>query len=353
MKSLKKILFLTKSHSSYGDYDNGNGYSNKPKAGLYNSAKMTMEALRTVKGLHVNLDTCIDGNDVDNKLVKYNEPRVCIIEAIWITPEKLEELAKLHRKTIFIVRVHSKIPFLAMEGTAISWLKQYNLIPNVYISLNNEQTSNDLIKIGINNIYLPNIYTLFAKPKLNLLDKLVAAMGSVFKKKEVFNIGCFGAIRPMKNHLTQAIAAMRFAENNNAVLNFYVNGTRTEQAGENVLKNLRALFEHTPHRLIELAWHDHVNFLEVVKTMDMSMQVSFSESFNIVTADCVYQNVPVVTSKEISWLPYEADPNDVEDIVSILECVWKYRKLFVKQNKYSLAKYNENALEVWKDFLRP
>jgi len=36
--------------------------------------------------------------------------------------------------------------------------------------------------------------------------------------------------------------------------------------------------------------------------MDLGMQLSFSESFNIVTADFISQYVPIIVSPTISWM---------------------------------------------------
>ena len=45
---------------------------------------------------------------------------------------------------------------------------------------------------------------------------------------------------------------------------------------------------------------DHESFIELVKSMDMCLQVSFTETFNIVTADAVANSVPVVVSSEMT-----------------------------------------------------
>lgn len=72
------------------------------------------------------------------------------------------------------------------------------------------------------------------------------------KLKNDIHVGCFGAIRPMKNHLMQAVSAIEFANRNNLTLHFHVNSGRVESNGNNSIKNVRALFEHLPeHKLVE------------------------------------------------------------------------------------------------------
>ena len=116
-------------------------------------------------------------------------------------------------------------------------------------------------------------------------------------KKDTINIAVFGAIRPLKNHLIQAISAIQFANEEGLKLYFHINGTRIENNGDPVLKNLRELFEgQEKHELVEHCWMEHDKFVELLQSMDICMQVSFSETYNIVTADAVNGLVPVVVS---------------------------------------------------------
>src|SRR5690606_7286625 len=113
----------------------------------------------------------------------------------------------------------------------------------------------------------------------------------------------------------------------------YINAGRVEQGGNNQLKNIRALFAGTRHNLVELGWLDRNDFLEVVSKMDISMQVSYTESFNIVAADSVYFDVPVIASKDISWIKINrADPNNVDSIVSKIENSIKYKYAIASKN---------------------
>ena len=67
--------------------------------------------------------------------------------------------------------------------------------------------------------------------------------------------------------------------------------------------NSVSLFKNNPkHELVEYDWLTHDDFIDVVQSMDLGMQVSFTETFNIVTADFVNNNIPVVVSKEIPWV---------------------------------------------------
>jgi hypothetical protein len=190
-------------------------------------------------------------------------------------------------------------------------------------------------------LYMPNYYpTTGRDPK------------SVVSHTGRMQIGCFGAIRPMKNMLSQAIAAIWFARNLGKPLDFHINDTRVEQGGAQCLRNLSDLFAEIPsHRLINNGWLPHDQFLDLVRTMDLAMQVSMSETFNIVAADCVDQQIPTLGSHEIDWLPpiSRADPNDIDDICGHLLSVWDDRNKVIYKNLNGLHQHNSDAIDAWLD----
>jgi hypothetical protein len=227
-----------------------------------------------------------------------------------------------------------------MEGNAIERLNEYRDIPNTFISFNNRFTSNYFDGI-YNDIYLPNIYYRIQEAN----DCTVS--------KEHINIGCFGAIRPFKNQLAQAVAAINYGNSNGKEIHFHINASRIEQSGESVLKNLRHLFQYTPHRLVEHKWMSHDEFLIIVQLMDLGMQVSFSESFNIVTADFVSSKVPIIVSEDITWMPssLKVNPNDVVGMELKIGEVLRHPNRFIRRQSKSLLQYNSAAIDVWEGFL--
>ncbi len=291
-----------------------------------------------------NVISVVDGNSIDRYIHHY-KPSVVVIEAIWATPDKIEELSNKYPNITLVVRIHSKIPFLANEGIAIDWIRDYTEIgDNVIVSFNNEETNNEMSEaLGRQFLYLPNIYY----PKL---PKDFTVEKKKHYKKSV-DIGCFGAIRPLKNQLLQAVAAITFANRFKKKLRFHINSSRTEQTGENVLKNIRALFKDSEHELIEHEWTTHEEFLKIVAKMDVGLQVSMSESFNIVSADHVYVHTPIVGSLDISWLDINSkcDIYSVDDIVDHIE--YSYKNDTSPINQKHLANYNKVALKNWKNFL--
>jgi hypothetical protein len=145
------------------------------------------------------------------------------------------------------------------------------------------------------------------------------------------------------------MAAIEFAEQIGKTLRFHINGTRIEQSGDNALRNIQALFEHSEHDLIEHKWYKHAEFLEAASKMDIGMQVSFSESFNIVTADFVTAKVPIVASDDISWMPWimKVSPTSHKGIVRKLKIAYKCRGFITWLQSFSLGFYNIKAKLQW------
>lgn len=311
-------------------------------SGLFNSATFVSNFLNE-NGYESKLTAVTDSNSVDKVVTEFN-PSVVIIEALWVPPAKFNELLNIerHKNRTWIVRIHSKAPFLANEGLATRWISQYTCInkDNLLIAPNTIELTEQLKSAFPNGnfIFLPNIY----HP-----GKFIPK--EYKKNKEFIDIGSFGAIRPMKNTYQQALAAIEFCERKGKKLRFHVNSSRLEQSGDNVLKNLKALFENSPHSLVEHGWMHHKDFLHVISKMDLGMQVSFSESFNIVTADFVTANVPIIASDDIEWMPFllKCTPTSHRAMIRRLNFAYNFRKISQWLQSRSLLIYNIEAKEVW------
>ena len=292
-----------------------------------------------------------DNNAIDAVVTAF-KPTHCFIEALWVVAEKFPVLIKLHPKVKWFVRLHSNVPFIANEGIAIDWIKKYLELqwnnPTFQLCCNDKRMVNDVgrtLGTSLYPVYGPNIYQPRTPPPP------IANKGD---KNPFIDIGCFGAIRPLKDQLIQAMAAICLADKLGKVLRFHVNVARIEAHGLNVYKNLKALFTESRHQLITPGWLNHPEFLELISFMDLGMQVSFSETFDIVAADFVYSSVPVVGSPEVTWLDedYQANCTNMNDIVEKLEDAWKGRKHNrQKANQRGLEHWNHEAREVWEDLL--
>lgn len=335
----KKILFICKKRID----EYGKSY------GLINSARFVSNFLNDI-GYESSVVEVQDANEIDREVTHFNAD-IVIIEAIWVSPEKFEELFKIkrHKKRNWIVRIHSRLTFLANEGIAMGWLNEYTKIQklhkNFIIAPNVKELTNDFINVFKTKfVFLPNMY---------FPEDYGYSKETPWNSDDI-NIGCFGAIRPMKNHLTQAVAAIEFANEINKTLIFHINANRVEQKGEQVLKNLINLFKETKHELVLHDWMNHKDFIALVRKMDVGMQVSLTETYNIVTADFVYNNIPIVVSKDVSWMPFtsKANPNSTESIKHKLHLNYNFKNCGVKKlNKFYLDCDNNKAKLVWKEFV--
>lgn len=331
-----KILFLLKRRSYCG-----NSY------GLKVSCELVAKALKNC-GVECKIVTILDSNSIDKEVHDY-KPDFCFLEAIYVPPYKLLEVLKLHKKVLFNVRIHSKVEFLAQESMAFEWLAEYKKIAqthnNFSISANNLDFIRDMDRTLDYDIkYTPNIYPISGPYKTNSNP-----VGSIL------SVGAFGALRILKNHLQMAMASIYVADRIHKKLRFHINDSSSiEKEGNPIKKNLIGLFKDTRHDLIINNWENHGDFSDLVKRMDVGVQVSMSESFNLTAADFVANGIPVVGSPEISFLSsfYQASPTDFDDIVNKIEFALKYKTWgFHFINELHLRNHNKNAVQEWINYL--
>lgn len=318
-------LFIVK---QFYDYDGYGAFS----TGLATSAGFMVQMLLN-HGHRAALVVATDGNSID-RLVTQNKPAEVILEALWATPTKMGQLIKLHPQVKWTVRIHSEVAFLSNEGSAIAWIKALIQL-GVKVAFNSEQTYQDFQAIGIAPVYyLPNYYPL-RKPR-----KTCPVAGRL-------DVGCFGAIRPLKNQLIQAMAAIAYGKSRKVPLYFHMNGVRAEQGGNNNLKNIQALFAGEKNASLVLhTWMNHEPFLELTASMNICMQVSLSETFNIVSADAVSMGVPLVGSAAISWLPVRSQA-DTRSVASIVEALSIADQTTVVMNSAALEEYIASTVSIW------
>ena len=343
-----RVLFILKHRDTYwGDYSSTTTLS----SGLSNSAQFVCDALNlsgevTAKMVQVEDNNCID------KEVTLFKPDVVIVEAYWVVPEKFAVLTPLHPTVKWVIRNHSEIPFMAQEGIAVDWSIRYLQYQNVYVSGNSPRSYQDMINFLVpvygpaalsRVLFLPNIYP--SVHRRRCIPK---------KRNHILDISCFGAIRPLKNHLLQAMTAIKYADERHYGLRFHINGSRIEggNASDQILKNMRMLFSHMPNcELVEHPWLPHDEFLGIMEQMDLSMQCSTSETFNIISADAATVGVPIVTSPEVLWSPWfcQANPTSSRSMGKRIDFMLKYGPLpaieWLVQN--NLNNYSRASLKQW------
>lgn len=364
--STPRVLFILKQRPSgpYGSWSYSVDGRPLP-SGLSNSVN---HLVRELDKQHVDCAAVqvVDNNCIDREVTKYRPTHV-VIEAFWVVPEKFVILKKLHPNVVWIVRNHSKSDFLSHEGGKVNWAIEY-VRNNVYLACNSPEAVRDFRQIAQQSnvdpnlvIYLPNAYTAPTPKRLicTMLWTFLRAIGIYGRRPRLkvpgqISVGCYGAIRPLKNHQNQAIAAMGFADMLGVKLKFHVNSTRVEGNANSLLQALRKLFESSPHELVEDPWMDTPDFIAALGRLDMLTQVSLSETFNIVAADAVTAGIPVLGSAEIPWLPDETTSRPyTESILHNLRKVWRRsgNGYLHSEQVWLLSAYNRRAVTVWMDYL--
>lgn len=350
-----RVLFVLKwrdhPYDSYSTGWGGERCDQPLSSGLFNSARFMSEMLEDA-GIASKLVHVQDSNSIHRELVAFKATRV-VIEAFWMIPAKLDELRRVVPHVRFIVRNHSETPFLAQEGVAFGWTADYLTKPNAVVAPNSKRMLSDTrflasvlhpewcdAEIDAKVPYLPNFYptTLHPFPCKH--------------ENTVLDVGCFGAIRPLKNVVTQAIAALMFAERVGKPLHFHINAGRVEMGGAPILKNLRAIFENAPQaQLIAHDWLPHDAFRSLAAQMDLVTQATFSETFSIVSADAASQHVPLVTSSEVPWSAAfsHADPTDATSIADAMLRAWHRRgeTRFYDPNLAGLRHFSAESRKIW------
>jgi len=274
-----------------------------------------------------------------------------ISSAPWISTRQLAFISDQFPEVNFSVNCHSNIGFLQSDPGAIRMIREEIDLEtwkhNFHVAGNSElycQAINDTYNAPCT--FLPNMY--YIDDTSNFANYRPRWTGGVLK------VGLFGAPRAQKNVVSGADGAIIAARDVGAPLELWMNSGRND-GGEavRILNAVKALAEGVPNVTLKfLPWMDWPNFKRFIGTMHVCMQPSYTETFNIVTADAASQGVPSVVSDAITWAPAEwkarvDDPQDIaRKLVGIL-----YDPASGRRGLTALAERNAVALAAWKRYL--
>lgn len=235
-----------------------------------------------------------------------------IISAPWIPPHELQALANVFPDTQFAVNCHSNVGFLQADRNGTKLLRETIEIElgtfNVHVAGNSRRFCEWVRAAwGAPCVYLPNLYYL----REHRQCRHHAFSGGILR------IGAFGATRPLKNLMSAAGAALQIAREFRSPLEFWISAGRAEGGGETVLASLKEMLQGLPNVNLALnGWQSWPKFRQTIAHMNLLLQPSYTESFNMVTADGVAEGVPSVVSPAIDWAPedWKADPDNVCEI---------------------------------------
>ena len=128
---MSKVLFVLKRRDGFDPIKHS---EISMQCGLYNSISYVHEMLIS-NGIESQLSICIDNNCINGFVYRF-KPTHVIIEALWVVPEKIKLLQSMYPSIIWIIRLHSGMPFFAIESSqSMKWCAEYLKIPNVFLSV--------------------------------------------------------------------------------------------------------------------------------------------------------------------------------------------------------------------------
>ncbi len=265
------------------------------------------------EGIKTEVWPILSSADLRSKL-KAKPSEQVIISAPWIPTVELQALSTDFPDTQFAVNCHSNVGFLQADRNGVKLMRETMELElgtsNVHMAGNSRRFCH-WVRSGFGSpcAYLPNLYWLHGYPA----RQLPWTGGTV-------RVGVFGATRPLKNLMSAAGAALEIARHLRAPLELWLSGGRAEGGGETVLAAVREMLNGLPGVTLNLnGWQSWPNFRKTIAHMHLLLQPSYTESFNMVTADGVAEGVPSVVSSAIDWAPedWKADVDDVLDIARV------------------------------------
>lgn len=294
-------------------YKNFAAQKNISHIGLGVAAINTAKVLRHA-GIKAHVWPVLSAADLRRRL-KAAPAKEVIISAPWIPSTDLQELSNDFQDTHFAVNCHSNVGFLQADRDGVKLIREIMDIElgtqNIHLGGNSRRFCRWVrATFGSPCTYLPNLYS---------LDVDAVSQGPTFTGGKL-RIAAFGAIRPLKNLMSAAGAALEISKTLRAPLELWVSSGRTEGGGDTVLGAVEEMLRGLPHvKLIMSGWQPWPKFRKVVAHMHLLLQPSYTESFNMVTADGVAEGVPSVVSDAIDWAPehWKANVDDVLDIARV------------------------------------
>lgn len=273
-----------------------------------------------------------------------------VMSAPWIPTLEWQRLCINFHRVQFACTSHSNVGFLQADPLAAAFMTGAGPgleagFPNFTLAANSRALC-AFIKAGYAApcTYLPNLYF------LNGLTRV----GRPLWTSGTLRIGCFGAARVQKNVTSAAAAAIEIASRLRAQLEFWVSGGRNDGMGGSSAQVVRQIVGSCKFaRLVENSWESWPQFRQTVAHMHLLLQPSYTESFNVVTADGVAEGVPSVVSSAIDWVPahWMADADDVGDIARVGISLLRSADA-AEDGLQSLASYTKAGLSDWLTWLK-
>jgi hypothetical protein len=317
--------------------------------GLGVTAMNTAKFLRAA-GLTSEVWAIVTAQDLRSQLAaaqKDNPATHVVVSAPWIATMDLAALSAEFPETQFCVNCHSNLGFLQADPNAMRLVREGSDLErqtwNFRVAANNERLANWMVQAySVPSTWLPNLYH---------LDEPCKMARAPFRGGTL-RIGAFGATRPLKNFMTAAGAAVQIAAATRSDVELWMSSGRNEGGGT-LMDAIRQMIQGLQHvKLIESGWQTWPQFRQTVRSMHLLLQPSYTETFNVVTADGIAEGVPSVVSEAIEWAPSEwkARVDDVDHVAQTGIRLLR-DKSAARKGLRALENYNKRGFRAWREFL--
>lgn len=275
--------------------------------------------------------------------INHHSPTHVAISAPWLTLHDLKGLVLGYPHIRFTVICHSNVGFLQADPGGIELLRLYaELARHV-----------DNLSVSGNCPHFVNWFRVAYQERCHLLPNLYLVERRRGKRWSGthLRIGALGAIRPEKNLMTAAAASLAIYRELGVPTELHMS-TGGEECRCSTLRAIEEMTEGFRHfKLIRHHWNFWDQFIRLIKTMDLVIQVSYTESFNMVTADAISEGVPVVVSPPIYWAPstWRADPDNALDVARVGSELLRFNQKY--KGADALLRHDRAGAKHWLRFL--
>ncbi len=327
-------------------YKNFAANRNISHIGLGVSAMNTSKSLRRA-GITTEVWPILDAADLRRRMAGSGVTHV-VISAPWIPSPELQRLTLDHPDIQFAVVCHSNVGFLQADANGVRLFGEGMEVERGSHNFHMAGNSRKFVEWAQGTFEVPCAFL----PNLYFLDSHVPVNRPIFRGG-LLRIGAFGATRALKNLMSAAGAALAISRDFDVDLELWVNSGRDEGGG-GILRAVNEMFTITRHaKVVHAGWQSWHNHRKTVSQMDLLISCSYTESFNMVTADGVAEGVASVTSDAIDWVPrhWQAQADNVLEIARV------GRYLLCDPHTgtdglRALERHNTDGLNQWLGFLR-
>lgn len=331
-------------------------YKNFPMSHHVSHIGLGVSALNTAKVLrqsNINADVwAIMGaaslaERIKQATLNGQRPTHVTIAAPWIPTLDLQMLVFANTDIKFVVTCHSNVGFLQADPMGVKLFRDCLALErgslNFSAAGNSKKFCNWVIdSYGSQCLYLPNLYH---------LDRGFPTSRPIYSCGTL-RIGAFGAIRPLKNLMTAGGAILEVANDLHEDVEMHINVGRIDGGGV-VLRSLDEMFRGIPRiKLVKHEWMQWPEFRRLIRSMNLILQISYTESFNMVTADAAAESIPCVVSDAVDWAPnsWKVETDDALLVSRKIKYILGDRNAGF-DGFVALQKHNEEGLRAWKEWL--